>query len=280
MKTKYGYAIVILLALGTLLIGCSSESSIKATIEAMPQPSPKLYLGEDKFSSKEDILSLSLPRGATTQYHSNSIITNDWVFVLSDQVLKEDCTYSLTMASLGKSSVKVEIILRQDFQESVLGEDSFIIESDQYQAYEGQIPGPEVAINDGDQLIIRLTVSGDDFGIGTGIRSSINVLENFTPLSAEVKEERTKALVWLATNSKDRFDPDAEIFVNFKDNLDYVVLSGENADWLVGDWLTKSEKPYFLEWVNGTFKVEEITIEELKDNDSWSREGVIFKLNP
>jgi len=95
-----------------------------------------------------------------------------------------------------------------------------------------------------------------------------------------VKDERAKALVWLATNSKDRFDPDAGIFVNFKENLDYVILSGENADWLVGDSLTKSEKPYLLEWVNGTFKENKITLEELKEYNSWNREGVIFRLNP
>jgi hypothetical protein len=123
-------------------------------------------------------------------------------------------------------------------------------------------------------------VSGDDFGYRQGAASSIDVLENPESLPSEVIEERTKALTWLATNSKSDFDPEMALFADFKDQLDSVTLSGENAIWLVGWGLTKSEKPYFLDWVDGTFTAEEITIEEFQAQDTWSRDGIVFKINP
>jgi hypothetical protein len=46
--------------------------------------------------------------------------------------------------------------------------------------------------------------------------------------------------------------------------LDYVILSGDNARWSVGWGLTKSEKPYFLDWIDGTFTAEKITVEEFQ----------------
>ena len=255
------------------LIGRRSESAIKATIEAMPPPSPKLYL-------EKDTLTLSLPSQTTTTSHYGvSTITRDWTFDLGGQVLKETYGYSLIMASAGVSNVTVEFILKQGAQESVIGDDSFTIESDRYQPHSGQITGSKVPVESGDQLILRLTVSGDNFGIVTGPGSSIDLLENMTPLPNEVMDERTEALLWLATNNKDEFDPDADIFVNFRDNVDYVALSGRNASWLVGDMLTKSEKPYSLEWVDGTFGVNEITLEEFQDRDSWDRHGIVFKLS-
>jgi hypothetical protein len=135
-------------------------------------------------------------------------------------------------------------------------------------------------VESGDQLILRLTVSGDNFGMVTGPGSSIDLLENTTPLPDEVMDERTEALLWLATNNKDGFDPEAAIFLNFKDHVDYVALSGRNATWLVGDMLTKSEKPYSLEWVDGAFSAAEITLEEFQDSDSWDRQGIVFELSP
>lgn len=258
---------------GAPLIGRRSESAIEAAIKAMPHPSPKLYLGKDT-------LTLSLPSQTTTTSHFGvSTITRDWTFDLSGQVLKETYGYSLIMASAGVSNVTVEFIVKQGAQESVIGDDSFTIDSDRYQPHSGQITGSKVSAESGDQLILRLTVSGDDFGIVTGAGSSIDLLENTTPLPNEVMEERTEALLWLATNNKDGFDPDADIFVKFRDNVDYVTLSGRNASWLVGDMLTKSEKPYSLEWVDGTFNVQEITLEEFQDRDSWDRNGIVFKLS-
>lgn len=274
MNKKYGYISAIFLAFGILLLGCNSSSAIKESIAAMPLPSPKLYL-------EKETLTLSLPGSSTTTSHyGDSIITNDWGFELHDEVLKETYTYSFVMASGGKSNVVVEIILKQGTQEHVLGDDSFTIESDQYQTYSGEITGSDVTFNSGDQLILRLTVSGGDFGHVTGAGSSISVLVNSTPLSAEIVNERIDALVWLATNNKDEFAPDAEIFVEFKNNLDNVVLSGDNASWLVGDMMTKSETPYLLEWVDNTFTVEKMTLEEFQARDHWSRVGIVFKLNP
>jgi hypothetical protein len=275
MKMKIGFAIAMLIVLGLLLTGCSSSgsvSAVEATIEAMPQPSPKLYLGEET-------LSLSLPPNATASIYAKTF-TNDWVFDLSGQVLKETFTYNLSMASAGQSNVNVEIILKQGSQENVLGGDSFLVSSDQYQPYRGQITGSNVTTKNGDQLILRLMVSGDDFGYRQGAASSIDVLENPESLPSEVIEERTKALTWLATNSKSDFDPEMALFADFKDQLDSVTLSGENAIWLVGWGLTKSEKPYFLDWVDGTFTAEEITIEEFQAQDTWSRDGIVFKINP
>ena len=275
MKRKLEDVIMILIALGLLLAGCSSggsKSGVEATIEAMPQPSPKLYLGKDT-------LSLSLPPNATTTIYGKSF-TSDWVFELNGEVLKDTISYSLSMASAGQTNVNVEIILKQGSQENVLGDDSFIIDSDEYKPYRGQITGSSITTESGDQLILRLKVSGDEFGYRQGAASSIDVLENPESLPSEVVNERIKALTWLATNSKAGFDPEAALFADFKDQLDYVILSGDNARWLVGWGLTKSEKPYFLDWIDGIFTAEEITIEEFQSQDTWSRDGIVFKLNP
>jgi hypothetical protein len=266
--------LVLILVVGGGAYYLLTGSSIEATIEAMPPPSPKLYL-------EKDTLSLSLPSQSTTTSHFGvSTITSDWTFDLGDQGLKETCGYSLIMASAGVSNVTVEFIVVQGAQENVIGEDAFTIKSDRYQPYRGQIAGSKVSVESGDQLILRLTVSGDNFGIVTGPASSIDVLENTTPLPDEVLDERTEALLWLATNNKDEFDPDASIFLGFKDRVDYVALSGQNATWLVGDLLTKSEKPYSLKWVDGAFSADEITLEEFQDSESWDRHGIVFELNP
>jgi hypothetical protein len=275
MRTKFRFAVAMLVAVVILLTGCGSsgsKSGVEATIEAMPQPSPKLYLGEDT-------LSLSLPPSATTTIYGGSF-TNDWVFDLSDQALKETFSYSLSMASAGQTNVSVEIILKQGAQETLLGDDSFIIDSDEYKPYRGQIAGSNETTESGDQLILRVEALGDDFGYRQGAASSIDALENPESLPTELVEERTKALTWLATNGKTEFDPEAALFADLKDQLDYVILSGDNARWLVGWGLTKSEKPYFLDWIDGTFTAEEITIEEFQAQDTWSRDGIVFKVNP
>jgi hypothetical protein len=275
MRAKFGFAIAILAVVCLLLTGCGSDSSksgVEATIEAMPQPSPKLYLGKDT-------LSLSLPPNATTTIYGKSF-TSDWVFEFNGEVLRDTISYSLSMASAGQTNVNVEILLMQGTQESVLGNDSFIIDSDEYRAYRGQVTGSNITTESGDQLILRVEASGDDFGYRQGAASSIDALENPETLPTELVEARTKALTWLATNSKAEFDPEAAIFADFKDQLDYVILSSDNARWLVGWGLTKSEKPYFLDWIDGTFTAEEITIEEFQAQDTWSRDGIVFKVNP
>jgi len=275
MKTKLGYAIIVLVVFSLMLLGCSSSSSksaLETTIEAMPQPSPRLYLDKDT-------LSLSLPPGGTVSFFGKTF-TQDWVFELSDQELKETMAYNLRMASAGQANVGVEILLKQGAQESLLGEDSFLIDTDQYTAYRGQITASKVATENGDQLILRLNVYGSDFGIVKGSASSIDVLMNPEVIASEVLEERTKALVWVATNIVGENNLEAPIFTDFKDQLDYVILSGDDARWSVGWGLPESEKPYFLDWINGAFNAVEITLEEFQAQDSWSRDGIIFRVNP
>jgi hypothetical protein len=275
MRSKFAFAIAMLVAVVLLLTGCGSggsKSGVEATIEAMSQPSPKLYLGEDT-------LSLSLPPSATTTIYGGSF-KNDWIFNFNDEALKETFSYSISMASAGQTSVNVGIILKQGGQEMVLGNDSFVIDSDEYKPYRGQITVSNVTTESGDQLILRIEASGDDFGYRQGAASSIDVLENPETLPNEVIEGRIKALTWLATNSKTVFDSEAALFADFKDQLDYVILSGDNARWSVGWGLTKSEKPYFLDWIDGTFTAKEITIEEFQAQDTWSRDGIVFKINP
>ncbi len=62
----------------------------------------------------------------------------EWAMPLDNEVLGDYYTYKLVMASTGRTSATVELILLQGTQETVIGEDSFVIDSTQYTPYQGQ----------------------------------------------------------------------------------------------------------------------------------------------
>jgi len=169
------------------------------------------------------------------------------------------------MASFGKSNVLIEIVLKIGKKKSVLGKDTLKVESTRYQHYRGQISGPEIITNKGDQVILRITVSGSDFGIKYGFgKSSISILKSIG-LPTRVTDERKKALIWVATHNK--WGIDSDIFSGFMGNLDLVISSNINAQWNFGWGLTKSGRPYLLKWNDRVFTVEEISIEKAKELD-------------
>ena len=312
MNTKYCFAVICLLVASVLLIGCGPSEeelaaqtavavatetavvqateavaatetavvqatevavAVKATLVAMPLSSSELlYLGfEDNLSTE------SVQPGTSQHYLYGGSESFEWVMRLDNESLAESYTYNLVMASAGTSDVTVEIILKQDGQETVLGQDSFAVASTYYMPYQGQISSSETAVQAGDQFVLRLTISGDDFGITHGPSGSSVSLLKPTDLSAAVAEERIKALTWVATNNI--WGLHSDIFTSFRDQLDSVISSGSDAKWGFGWGLCTSGKPYSLEWTNGIFDVEEISIEQAQEQDI-KEESVIFEVSP
>jgi hypothetical protein len=271
MNTQHQFAVTYLLLVTMSLTGCRSSkeahqptqtaAAVKAAIAAMPQPAPKLYLDDDsKLFSNTD----SISAATTTYYLYGERKSLEWMFQLGSESLKENFTYNLVMASYGNTSVAMEIILKQGQQETILGQDTFTVDSNSYQPYHGQISGSTVAVNEGDQIILRLTVSGDDFGMVYNARSSVDILKPSIALSKTIAEERKKALTWVAINTKGL---DSDVFTNFRDRLDEVVLTKSDAKWWFGWGLTKSGKPYLLDWSDGVFSIKKISIEEAKEKE-------------
>jgi hypothetical protein len=241
--------------------------AVEATVVVMPlSSSPKLYLGFEDNLSPDPITT----SGTITQYLYGERKSFEWTMQLDDESLADNYTYDLVMASAGTSNATIELVLRQGSQETVLGEDTFVIDSTYYLPYQGQFSGSNAAATNGDQVTLRLTVSGDDFGITLGgVDSSISILEA-PDTTAAIAEERTKALTWVATNIT--FGPNVEIltsdlFTHFRYSLDSAILSGDNARWVMGWGLTISGKPYSIEWANEVFSVEEISVEEAQEAD-------------
>ena len=156
------------------------------------------------------------------------------------------------------------MILKQGEEETILGQDIFVVNSNQYKPYTGNITNSSNATaHQGDEIVLRLTVSGSDFGIAHAAQSSISVFERSSPLPAEIAEEWKKALTWVGINTS--YGLESDVFKNFKDGLDDRILQDRDAEWNFGWGLTKSGKPYTLEWTDNTFSVTEVSMETAKE---------------
>ncbi len=250
----------------------ATTMAAEAAVAAMPIPGLKLYLDH------EDKLLRNIDSSTTSTYYlygEQKLL--EWSYRLGDETLKDSYAYNLVMASAGKSSVSIKIILKQGQQEKILGQDKFVMNSTLYRPYLGQIPGTDVTTKPGDQVILRMTVSGDDFGIiHDQVSSSISILES-SPLPPAIAEERTKALVWVATNNA--WGIESDIFTSFRDELDQVISTDSNVQWHFGWDLTTSGKPYSLEWSDGIFNVEDISMEEAEQLEL-GKDSVTLSLLP
>jgi hypothetical protein len=231
-----------------------TQTAVVGIITSQHQPSLKLYT-----SFEEQLLATGAGSGTNQYYPRYGYNTAEWIFTLDNQVLKDQITYHLVMASPGDSAVTVEVVLKQGDQESVLGTAELEVNSDRYQPYTGELSGPKIETKPGDQLILRLTASGDDFGVahGMGNGSSLNALE--FSVTGETASEREKALVWFATNHDGGIDA---VFADFQDVLDTAIATGEDIEWHYGKSLMIAGKPFILRWVGNVFTTEEMTPEK------------------
>lgn len=244
--------------------GQSKEDlELMAAIDEIPEPSPMLYLGEKELVTSE--VASKVGRISNSKYYLyGGSRTREFTFQIGNDTLKNELAYDLTLASVGTSNVKVEMILKRDKKETVLGQDLFKVSSSKYQPYSGTITCPSTAAaNSGDQFILRLTVSGSDFGINHALDSSVRIFKPTSALAATVAEQRKKALMWMARNNK--FGLKSELFTNFRSQLDDVILAGKNIKWEMGWGLSKSGKPYSLKWVDNAFSSKEMSMKEAEE---------------
>jgi len=257
MGTKGSFTVLCLLVASVLITGCGSAEN--NAMKAMPLM-PQLYLTtEDRLLPKPDYSTF----GSTRSYPDGGSASLEWGMPLSGEAIGNDYSYKIVMASTGRSTATVEIILMQGSQATELGKDTVVINSTQYKPYRGQFSGANPVPTSSDRVILRITVSGDDFGIKYGGTSSSIGLLAAPEITSAVANERAKALVWVAGNTvcNDKEPTTCDLFNNFKDLLDLAIIEGDNVKWGIGWGLTVSGEPNFLEWVNESFNVEEISIE-------------------
>lgn len=70
-------------------------------------------------------------------------------------------------------------------------------------------------------------------------------------------EERQKALGWVQANTLSD-----DLVAQFLKNLDEAIAMGVSIKWHIGRGLTSSGKTYIVQWTEGAFKFEELTVEE------------------
>jgi hypothetical protein len=261
-RARGGWAYLVLVA-ALLQWGCApSEEELAAreaaeAITALPQPSPRLHMDrDDKLSMSSDVASFT-----QTNYLYGGDRVLEWKYPLAGETLLADPSYQVVMASAGMTTVILEVALNHRGERTVLGRDSFVVGSDRYAPYAGRFPASETATEDGDGLVVRLIGSGSDFGLQCGPRkSSIRILKASSPLPVDIAEQREQALIWFAAHGKWGLNSDP--FRHFNEALDDVILSGADAEWGVGWGLTKSERPFVLEWTDGVFQAKEISVDE------------------
>jgi hypothetical protein len=69
--------------------------------------------------------------------------------------------------------------------------------------------------------------------------------------------ERQKALEWFKENTVG-----GALLKSRSEELDMAIAMGASIAWHIGSDLTKSNKPYFVQWSDGRFQPTELTIEE------------------
>ncbi|MBN2556391.1 MAG: hypothetical protein JXA97_10675 [Anaerolineales bacterium] len=268
MKTRFPVVIVAALSVGILLTGCGT-----AAIPAEENPvadipiTSYLYLGTDEALLMEPATGYV----TTTHYISGGSSTDVWGMRAAEGVLADTFSYSFLMASAGTSQVSLEVALVHSGEETVLVEDAFVIASDLFQPYVGEMAVSDAVLSQEDEIILRMTVSGSDYGIRFGGLNSYISLIAPPEVDEAVLEQRTAALTWLANHialESEEGVLSTDLFNNTKSQLDYVILSGADASWIVGWGLTDSGEPYRLDWIDGAFSAVEITMDEALELDT------------
>ncbi len=309
-------SIVFCLLVGWMLSGCglrqqtaaeaAHQKAVEAAMAALPMASPKLYVDGDSLSPEP-------VNGEGRISFLGDGDTGEFLLGDHDVTLANDCTYQLMLNSPDSTSVTVEIILRQVAKEMVVGKDMFTVElrqdaketvavkdmftgeSTSYRVYTGKFAGCSSASVRSGQLLLRLTITGKGlrlyYGSGFSFSRLMNevsfiTVEKAPAVPAGAAKERTAALTWLGTNLnfKPELNPDHltddDRFAQLRDELDSVILTGDNGRWIIGWELTISKKPYGIEWKNGVFRAVELSKFRVQQGISISADQISFTLNP
>jgi hypothetical protein len=273
MKLGKRFLIVILIA-STLLVGCNSGGGGPA--DDVPYRA-KLYLNHEEGMLTEP----ASGRVTTTHYLSGGSGTEEWSTEVADQILADELTYSLIMASAGTTSIDLELILVIDGEEVVIAEDSYVIDSDRYMPYRGTLTPTEAFETEGETIILRMEASGSDFGIQYGGLTTYLSLFEAPELLDEVMEQRAAYITWLIDNISVGEESDVmstQLFDNSLDQLDFAILREDNATWHIGWGLTNSETPYRLIWADNVFTAEELTMDQA-DEVELEEMQITFEIN-
>jgi len=268
MKTRFPVVIVAALSVGILLTGCGTVAGQAEENPVADIPiSSYLYLGTDEALLMEPASGYV----TTTHYISGGSSTDVWGMRAEDGVLADTFSYSFLMASAGTSQVSLELALVHSGEETLLVEDEFVIASDVFQPYKGEIAVSEAALATGDEIILRMMVSGSDYAIRFGGLNSFISLIAPPEVDEIILEQRTAAFTWLVENIAIESEEgllSTDLFNNMKSQLDFVILSESDASWIVGWGLTDSGEPYRLDWIDGSFTAVEITMDEALELDT------------
>lgn len=253
--------LTLLLVASALLAGCNSGGSGPA--DDVPYRT-KLYLDHEEGLLPEPMSGYV----TTTHYMSAGTVTEEWRVEIGEETLADEFAYSLVIASAGTTNVDLAVVLENDGDEVVIAEAAFVIDSDRYLPYRGTFTPTDAAGAEGQTLILRMEASGSDYGMQFGgLGTNLSVFEA-PELAGEIKEQRSAALTWVLDNISITGDVeliDTPLFTNTVDQLDFTIMKGDNASWLIGWGLTQSELPYRLTWEDNAFAAEELTVDEAGD---------------
>jgi len=246
------------------LSACAQLSEARAVRELEAEISALPLSPLKSFMTSDSELAPKPEAGAVTMTYylyggSNSM---EFAMTLNDEVLTEEITYNLVLASMESTDFQLELFLDDGSGRTLIGSDSFTVASSYYERYRGVLHGVSEYAGGGAELILVIEASGSDFGINLSNKSYISVFEP-EPLDEEVARQRLHLLSWAAQNidvpEADRLMND--IFLDIFGNLDAAIAAGDDAVWTLGWGLTVSEEPFVLSWTDKEFSVESITEE-------------------
>jgi len=262
----------------------ATQTALAPTATPTPTPSPaSLVPLYDNLYLAQDNLLLTSPMSnyvTTTHFLSSGSSTSEWRYEVAGDSFAGTFAYTFVMASAGTTTIDVEIAVVAGGEETVIADDSYTMDSEYYRPYRGEMTPTSTSLSSGDEVVLRITATGDNYGTRMGGLSSFLSVFEAQGVNDGVLAQRTEAFEWMLDNigvGEDILTTD--LFLNFRDQLDFLLLEGDNGRWIIGWGLTVSGAPYQLDWDNEMFSVQEITQEEslAYENDEMQ---VSLEINP
>jgi len=234
---------------------------ILAKIKDLSYPLPKLYLGKNQ----DLLIDLTNFRPFTeTHFIYGPSKTLTWSYIIKNEKLNDVLHYQLTLASKGKTNVKIKFSLLQDSKEIELGQDEFVVDSRNYNRYSGKISN--IAINTtqiNKSIIFKIIASNSNFGILHDVSSFIKTFKLKRVISDDILNKMSNLLLWLSKNNKWGYE--SYVVSIFKNQLDEVVMNDSGAEWRLGWEIFVNNKAHIIRWQNKTFSINEKSIEEARE---------------
>jgi len=230
----------------------------EAMLDISSFPLLNLHLG---MKSLKKILGSSFQ---ITREFRGSSYTAEYEYSVKNEQLNTYTLYNLALASAGRTSFLMKVIVKRGNKELEICKNKFSINSKYYTDFSGLIKNNDFVLQKGDKIVLKTTASGNDYGTSCGnFRSFIKILKPKRTISDNVLSEKGSALSWIISNIKHNYP--SSLLLSFIAEIDHCLLENKNGKWLLGWGNMKNSKPYKLKWSNNRFIAEKLTMEQAQD---------------